>query len=380
MRFSTRAIHSGDERSDPFGAVVVPIYQVSTYRQTDPGRAQYVYSRTGNPTRAALERCLAALEEGKHGLAFSSGMGAITTLLLSVFKRGDHIIAVEDLYGGTRRLFDQVMRNFDLRFTYVSGTATEEFDAALENETKAIWIETPTNPLLRVVDIEGVARIAHAHGALLIVDSTFTSPCLQQPLRLGADIVVHSTTKFLGGHSDLIGGAVILSDERLHEKVRFAQNAAGIIPGPLDCWLVLRGIKTLALRMERHCSNAQKIAEFLSQHPKVAEVIYPGLPSHPQHHLARKQMAGYGGMVTIHLNGDLERCRTFLKHLEVFTVAESLGGVESLADHPSSMTHASVPKEERERIGITDSLIRLSVGIEDIEDLISDLSGALERI
>lgn len=380
MRFSTKAIHAGDERGDPVGAVVVPIYQVSTYRQTDPGRSQYVYSRTGNPTRAALERCLAALEEGKHGLAFSSGMGAITTLLLSLFKKGDHIIAVEDLYGGTRRLFDQVMRNFELSFSYVSGTATEEFEVAFKDDTKAVWIETPTNPLLRVVDIEGVARIAHDHGALLIVDSTFTSPYLQQPLKLGADIVVHSTTKFLGGHSDLVGGAVILSDETLHEKVRFAQNAAGAVPGPLDCWLVLRGIKTLPLRMERHCSNAQKIAEFLSQHRKIAKVIYPGLPSHPQHDLARRQMASYGGMVTIHLKGDFEHCRRFLKHLEVFTVAESLGGVESLADHPSSMTHASIPKEERERIGITDSLIRLSVGIEDIEDLISDLSGALEQI
>ncbi len=381
MRFSTRAIHAGEEPENPTGAVVVPIYQVSTYRQREVGvDAGYVYSRTGNPTRTALERCLASLEDAQHALAFASGMAAITTLLLSLLGKGDHVLAVEDLYGGTRRLFNRVMSNFGVEFTYVEGTDLEDFKANLRPETKIVWVETPTNPLLRIVDIAGVAEIAHRHNALLVVDNTFMSPYLQQPLKLGADIVVYSTTKYLGGHSDLIGGAVVLSDPKLFEKVHFAQNAAGAVPGPMDCWLVLRGIKTLAVRMERHCTNAQKIAEFLAGHTKVSKVVYPGLSSHPQHDLARKQMVNFGGMVSFHLKGGSTPCLRLLKQLEVFTPAESLGGVESLIEHPASMTHASVPKEEREGVGVTDSLIRVSVGLEDVEDLIADLSTALEHV
>lgn len=381
MRFSTRAIHGGDEFGDQTGTVVVPIYQVSTYRQREPGKeSEYVYSRTGNPTRTALEKCLASLEEADHALAFASGMAAITTLLLSLVKKGDHVLAVEDLYGGTRRLFDRIMRNFGVAFDYVEGTRLGEFQAKIRPETKIVWLETPTNPLLRIVDIANAAKVAHDQNALVVTDNTFMSPYLQQPLKLGADIVVHSTTKYLGGHSDLIGGAVVLSDQGLYEKVRFAQNAAGAVPGPMDSWLVLRGIKTLALRMDRHCSNARQVAEFLAGHKKVAKVVYPGLASHPQHELARKQMKSFGGMVSFYLKGGQDSCLRLLKNLKVFTPAESLGGVESLIEHPSSMTHASVPKEERDRIGVTDSLIRTSVGIEDVDDLITDLSTALEAV
>lgn len=381
MRFSTRAIHAGDELENPTGTVVVPIYQVSTFNQTQPAKGTgYVYSRTSNPTRTALEKCLASLEEAEHALAFASGMAAITTLLLSLLREGDRILAVDDLYGGTRRLFTRIMRNFGVESTYVDGTNLRDFEANLSPGTKIVWVESPTNPLLKIVDIAGVAKIAHSHNALLVVDNTFMSPYLQHPLRLGADIVVHSTTKYLGGHSDLIGGAVVLNDPKLYEKVQFAQNAAGAVPGPMDCWLVLRGIKTLAVRLERHCSNAQKVAEFLAGHTKVSKVVYPGLTSHPQHDLARKQMDGFGGMVSFQLKGGTDACQKLLKHVKVFTPAESLGGVESLIEHPSSMTHASVPKEERDRIGLTDSLIRVSVGLEDAEDLITDLSTALEHV
>jgi cystathionine gamma-lyase len=381
MRFSTRAIHVGDMQTDSTGAVVTPIYQVSTFRQREPGsEGEYVYSRTGNPTRTALERSIAALEEGEYGLAFASGMAAITTIALSLLKRGDHVLAVEDLYGGTRRLFNQVMRNFGVSFSYVEGSNPKDFEAAIKPETKLVWIESPTNPLLKVIDIKEVAKSAHNHEASVVVDNTFMSPYLQQPLKLGADIALHSTTKYLGGHSDLIGGAVALSDRALYEKVHFAQNAAGAVPGPLDCWLTVRGIKTLAVRMDRHCQNAQKVADFLSLHKKVQRVLYPGLASHPQHELAKRQMSGFGGMVSFHLKGDFEACKRLLKNVGVFTVAESLGGVESLIEHPSSMTHASVPREERERTGVTDSLIRLSVGIEDVEDLITDLSTALDSV
>ena len=381
MQFSTRAIHVSDDLTDRTGAVIVPIYQVSTFRQKEPGvEGEYVYARTSNPTRTALEKVLASLEEGLYGFAFASGMAAITTVALSLLNEGDHVVAVEDLYGGTRRLFDRVMRNFGVKFTYVEGLTAEDFETAIRPETRMVWVETPTNPLLKVIAIESAATTAHRHNALLVVDNTFLSPYLQRPLKLGADLVVHSMTKYLGGHSDLVGGAVISSDYALSEKVRFAQNAAGAVPGPLDCWLVLRGIKTLAIRMERHCSNAQKIAEYLEDHPKVGRVFYPGLASHGQHSLAKTQMGGFGGMISFHIKGDFEACKKFLKRLKVFTVAESLGGVESLVEHPSSMTHASVPKEERERLGVTDSLIRLSVGLEDVQDLITDLSTALDNV
>lgn len=381
MRFCTRAVHAGDELENRTGTVVVPIYQVSTFKQSQPDvGVGYVYSRTANPTRTALESCLASLEEADYALAFASGMAAITTLLLSLLNQGDHVLAVEDLYGGTRRLFTRVMQNFGVESTYFDGTNLRHYEACFKPRTKIVWVETPTNPLLQVVDIEGVAKVAHSHNALVVVDNTFMSPYLQHPLRLGADVVVHSTTKYLGGHSDLIGGAVMLSDPKLYEKVQFAQNAAGAVPGPMDCWLVLRGIKTLAVRLDRHCSNAKRVAEFLAGHAKVSKVIYPGFASHPQHDLARKQMDNFGGMVTFHLKGGLHSWQELLKHLKVFTPAESLGGVESLIEHPSSMTHASVPKEERDRIGVTDSLIRVSVGIEDAEDLIADLSTALEHV
>jgi len=381
LRFSTKAVHAGEELERPTGTVVVPVYQVSTYRQLEPGvEGPYVYSRSGNPTRTALENSLASLEGARYGLAFASGMGAITTVILGLLRRGDHVISVEDLYGGTRRLFDRTFRNFGVEFTYVEGSKAEEFEKALRSETKMVWVETPTNPLLKLVDLESVAKIAHEHSSVVAVDNTFMSPYLQQPLKFGADIAVHSTTKYLGGHSDLVGGGVALSDEEVYEKLRYAQNAAGAIPGPWDCWLVLRGIKTLAVRMDRHCTNAQRIAEFLNEHEKAAKVLYPGLKSHPQHELARKQMAGFGGMVSFYLKGNRDSYKNLLKHVEVFTVAESLGSVESLIEHPSSMTHASLPKEIRESIGVTDSLIRLSIGIEDVQDLIEDLSRALDQI
>jgi len=380
VRFSTRAIHC-DDREDATGTVTVPIYQVSTFRQKQPGlEGEYVYARTANPTRTALETALAALEEGKHGLAFGSGMGAITSLALSLLRQGDHVVAVQDLYGGSRRLFDRIMRNFGVNFTYVQGSSARAFEEAMRPETKIVWVESPTNPLLQIVDIAITAEVAHERNALLVVDNTFASPYLQEPLKFGADIVIHSTTKYLGGHSDLIGGAVVLSDSSIYNKVRFAQNAAGAVPGPFDCWLVLRGIKTLAVRMDRHCSNAQRIAEYLSSHPKIEKVLYPGLASHPQHSLAAKQMAEFGGMVSIYLKGGFEACRRMLNHVKIFTLAESLGAVESLIEHPASMTHSSVPKEERERAGVSDSLIRLSVGIEDVEDLVTDLSQALEHV
>jgi len=381
MRFSTKAVHVGQDAKDPTGSVFVPVYQVSTYRQAELGaQSEYVYSRTGNPTRTALERAIAHLEDGNHGLAFSSGMGAITTLLLSTLRKGDHVVAVQDLYGGTRRLFNQVMANFGVEFTYVEGINPKDFEAAIKPETKMVWLETPTNPLLKIVDIRASSNVAHDHGALCVVDNTFMSPYLQQPLALGADFVVHSTTKYLGGHSDLIGGAIVMSDDRLFDKVRFAQNAAGAVPGPWDCWLVLRGIRTLAVRMDRHCTNAAVIADYLTKHPKIAEVFYPGLSSHPQHALAQRQMKSFGGMISFRLEGDFDTCKQFLNHLKIFAVAESLGGVESLIEHPSSMTHASVPKEEREELGVTDSLIRLSAGIEDAEDLVSDLATGLDSI
>lgn len=381
MHFSTKAVHAGEDRKDSTGSVVVPIYQASTYRQAEPGvESEYVYSRTGNPTRNALELAIAELEGANHGLAFASGMAAETTLILALLKKGDHVVAVQDLYGGTRRLFDQIMHNFGIDFSYVEGTDPGDFKASIQPETKMVWVETPTNPLLKVIDIRAASTAAHDHRAICVVDNTFMSPYLQQPITLGADVVVHSTTKYLGGHSDLVGGAVATSDARLHEKVRFAQNAAGGVPGPFDCWLVLRGIRTLAVRMEKHCSNASKIAEFLANHRKVSKVIYPGLTLHPQHDLARKQMRSFGGMVSFHLKGNFESCKQLLKNVEIFAVAESLGGVESLIEHPNSMTHASVPKDLREKAGVTDSLIRLSVGIEDAEDLISDLASGLDKV
>ncbi len=377
MKFSTRAIHVGQDADPTTGATIVPIYQTSTFTQQGIGEHKgYEYSRTGNPTRTALETCLASLEEGQYGLAFASGLAA-TAAVLSLLRPGDHVIASEDLYGGTYRLFERVYTPQQVAFTYVDGARPEAFARAIRGDTKLVWIETPTNPLLQLADIQAIADVCKGLGILLIVDNTFATPYLQRPLKLGADIVVHSTTKYLGGHSDVVGGAVITNDTEAFQQVKFYQNAAGGIPGPFDCWLTLRGLKTLAVRMHQHNDNGQRIATFLHRHPLVDKVYYPGLPEHPQHELAARQMSGFGGMVSFQVKGGKDAVNAFVKALRLFSFAESLGGVESLACYPPAMTHGSIPKEERERRGITESLIRLSVGIEDAEDLIEDLEQAL---
>src|SRR5881409_3567211 len=380
MRFSTRAIHAGQDPDPVTGSVTVPVYLTSTYQQPGPGKeGKYVYSRTANPTRTALEECLASLEMGRYGLAFSSGMAATTTMLLSL-KKGDHVIAGDDIYGGTYRLFDQVLRKYGLQFTYVNPENPDNVEKAIRKNTQLVWIETPTNPLMRIVDIRQISKISKKAHALLVVDNTFMSPFFQNPLQLGADIVVHSTTKYLGGHSDLIGGAAVTSNAKLFERLKFLQNAVGAVPGPLDCWLVLRGVKTLALRMERHDQNARTVSEFLAKQQNVERVYYPGLPDHPQKSVVKRQMRGFGGMVSFELKGGSAKCEKFLKRLKVFTVAESLGGVESLIEHPASMTHASVPRETRLKRGISDGLIRVSVGIEDGPDLVEDLEQAFRAL
>jgi len=380
MRFSTRAIHAGQDPDPVTGSVTVPVYLTSTYQQPSPGKeGKYVYSRTANPTRTALEECLASLEGGKHGLAFGSGMAATSTILLSL-KKGDHVIAGDDIYGGTYRLFEQVLRNYGLQFTYVNPENPDNVEKAIRKDTRLIWVETPTNPLMRIVDIRQISKISKRARALLVVDNTFMSPYLQNPLEYGADIVVHSTTKYLGGHSDLVGGAAITKDQDVQNRLKYLQNAVGAIPGPLDCYLVLRGVKTLAVRMDRHNENARTISEFLVNQSKVERVNYPGLPDHPQRTIIKRQMRGNGGMLSFQLKGSFNQIKKFLKALRVITVAESLGGVESLIEHPASMTHASVPRERRLKLGIADNLIRVSVGIEDVEDLIQDLKGGFEAI
>jgi cystathionine gamma-lyase len=383
MKIETMAIHGGQEPEPMTGAVMMPIFQTSTYAQSAPGvHRGFEYSRTDNPTRNALERNLAALEGGKHGLVFASGMAAIMTLL-STLKKGDHVIASDDLYGGTVRLFDRVLAKFGLQFTYLhlAGEGAEaRLRAAIRPETKMIWVETPSNPLLKLINLKMVADTARSLGAVSVCDNTFLSSYLQRPLDWGIDIVMHSTTKYLNGHSDVIGGALILNDEEQHAQLKFLQNAMGGVAGPMDSWLVLRGTKTLAVRMERHQENAQKIAEWLEVHPKVKRVLYPGLPSHPQHDLALEQQRGAGGMITFFLKSDLAGTSRFLSAVELFTLAESLGGVESLIEHPAIMTHASLPPERREAIGITDSLVRLSVGLEHVDDLIGDLQQAMQKV
>jgi cystathionine beta-lyase/cystathionine gamma-synthase len=377
MDFATRAIHAGQPADPGTGATITPIFQTSTYTQAGLGDNKgYEYSRTGNPTRAALEACLASLENARFGLAFASGMAA-TSAVLSLLKSGDHLVACDDLYGGTYRLFERVLRDNGLAFDYVPARDTAAYERAIRPETKMLWIETPTNPLLTLVDIAGVAAIARRHNLLLAVDNTFASPYLQQPLDLGAHIVVHSTTKYINGHSDVIGGAVLTSDEEVYARVKFYQNAAGGVPSPFDAWLTLRGAKTLAVRMRQHCENAQRVAAFLDGHPRVRQVYYPGLPAHPDHALATRQMRDFGGMVSFDFEGDRADVDTFVRHLRVFSLAESLGGVESLCCHPASMTHGSIPAEERERRGVTETLLRLSVGIEGVDDLIADLDHAL---
>ena len=378
MRFATRAIHVGQEADPATGATIVPIYQTSTYTQEAPGQHKgYEYSRTGNPTRAALEECMAALEGADHGLAFASGLAA-TIAVMSLLSPGDHIVAGDDLYGGTYRLFDKVLREGNkLDFDYVDTTDPTSVERALRPETKMLWIETPTNPMLTLSDIAKLSEMAHERGAVVAVDNTFASPYFQRPLELGADIVVHSTTKYMGGHSDVVGGAVMTSDENLRERIAFYQNAAGGVPGPFDSWIVLRGLKTLAVRMRQHEENALAVARYLQDHSQVATVNYPGLPSHPQHELAKRQMSGFSGMVSFTLKGGAEAAYAAVQKTEVFSFAESLGGVESLITHPATMTHAAIPKEQREARGVTDGLLRLSVGIEDAEDLIADLERAI---
>lgn len=374
--FSTRAIHAGQDADSATGATVVPIYATSTYTQAGIGQHKgYEYSRSGNPTRTALETCLAALEGGERGLAFASGLAA-TTAVFSVLRPGDEVAAAADLYGGTFRLLERVFKPWGLVARYTDDAAAAGFAKIITPKTKLVWIETPTNPLLQILDIAAIAELAHKNSAKLAVDNTFASPFLQQPIRLGADIVVHSTTKYLGGHSDVVGGAVI-GPRELVEPIKFYQNAAGGVPGPFDAYLTLRGIKTLALRMERHCANARTLAEWLPTHPLVDRVYYPGLPTHPGHALAKRQMRDFGGMISLRLNGGAEAARRFLSRTKLFSLAESLGGVESLVCHPATMTHASIPADVRIARGVDDGLIRLSVGIEDVDDLRHDLQNAL---
>jgi cystathionine beta-lyase/cystathionine gamma-synthase len=375
--FSTRAIHAGQKPDPATGAVVVPIYQTSTYAQEAVGKHRgYEYSRTGNPTRAALEQCIAALEGGSHGLAFASGMAA-EAAVMQLLKPGDHTLAVDDLYGGSYRLFRRVLEPLGLTFSFVDGSDLAVVEKALTDRTRLVWVESPTNPLLKLVDIAAVSKLAHSRQALLVVDNTFMSPYFQRPLSLGADIVVHSATKYLGGHSDVIGGTLVVNRDDLYERLAFLQNAVGGVPGPMDAWLVLRGLKTLAVRMREHDRNARLVAAFLSEHPKVARVFYPGLPKNPQRELAQRQMSGFGGMISFEVKGGLEPARRVVERTQLFTLAESLGGVESLIELPAAMTHASIPAETRRAHGVADGLVRLSVGIEDVADLISDLDRAL---
>ncbi|MEO8288978.1 MAG: cystathionine gamma-synthase [Chloroflexota bacterium] len=372
--FETRAIHAGQEPDPTTGSVIVPIYQTSTYVQEALGKHKgYEYSRTGNPTRTALEQCVASLEDGKYGLAFASGMGAETTIMY-LFAPGDHIVVSNDVYGGTYRLFVRILAAYGLQFDFVDMTDAESVRPHLRPETKAVWIETPSNPLMKLIDITAVAAIAKEHGAKTVVDNTFASSYGQQPLTMGADIVVHSTTKYLGGHSDAVGGLVITSDDAIHERLAFLQNAIGAVPGPMDCFLVLRGVKTLGVRMRAHEANALKIARFLEQHPSVERVRYPGLQSHPQHDLAGRQMRCFGGMISFEVKGGIDEARKIVQGTKLFALAESLGGVESLIEHPGVMTHASLADSP---LAVPDNLVRLSVGIEDAEDLIRDLATAM---
>ncbi|HJZ91296.1 MAG TPA: cystathionine gamma-synthase [Gemmataceae bacterium] len=376
--FSTRAIHAGQGPDPATGATIVPIYATSTYTQAGIGQHKgYEYSRSGNPTRTALETCLAALEQGERGLTFASGLAATTAVFAALLRPGDEVAASADLYGGTFRLLDKVFKPWGLNARYTDESSPAAFEAIISPKTKLVWIETPTNPLLQILDIAALAEVAHKRGAKLVVDNTFASPYLQQPLRLGADVIVHSTTKYLGGHSDVVGGAVIGPKELL-EPIKFYQNAAGGVPGPFDCYLALRGIKTLAIRMDRHGSNAAELAAWLTRQSAVDKVYYPGLPDHPGHAVAKKQMRNFGGMISLRLKGGADAARRFFTRTKLFALAESLGGVESLVCHPATMTHASIPLVDRQKRGVDDGLIRLSVGIEDVADLREDLSRAME--
>jgi len=377
--FDTRAIHAGQEPCPSTGAVMTPIYATSTYKQSAPGVHQgFEYSRTHNPTRFAYEDCVASLESGKRGFAFASGMAAVNTVI-DMLDSGDHVIAMDDLYGGTFRLFDKVKtRASNLSFSFVDMTDPQNIEAAITPKTKLLWVETPSNPMLKLADLRHIAAIAKKHGLISVADNTFATPWIQRPLELGFDLVLHSATKYLNGHSDVVSGVVVVGDNPvIEEKMAFLQNSSGGIAGPFDSFLVLRSLKTLSLRMERHCDNANDLANWLSKHPKVSKVIYPGLESHPQHQLAKEQMKAFGGMISIVVDGGLESAKRFLSRCELFTLAESLGGVESLIEHPAIMTHASIPAEKRKALGIDDGFVRLSVGIEHVDDLRADLDNAL---
>lgn len=378
MKFGTKAIHAGVEPDPTTGAIMTPIYQTSTYVQSSPGQHKgYEYSRSQNPTREALEKSLAALENGKHGLCFSSGLGAIDAVI-KLFEPGDEIISTNDLYGGSYRIFTKIFQKFGIKFHFVPMHETKAIEEKINDKTKMLWVETPTNPMMKIIDIEACSKLAKKNNLLLAVDNTFCTPYLQTPLELGADLVMHSVTKYIGGHSDVVMGALVVNDDELKDRLAFIQNSCGAVPGPQDCFLVLRGIKTLHLRMQRHSENGRKVAEYLNEHPKVDKVYWPGLPSHPNHEVAKKQMRDFGGMISFTLKGDKqEDAIKVLEKFKYFTLAESLGGVESLSGHPASMTHASIPKEEREIAGLKDSLIRLSTGVEDAEDLIEDLKQAI---
>ena len=379
MKFNTKTIHGGQHNVDPaYGSVMPPIYQTSTYSQTTPGGHKgFEYSRSGNPTRAALERALASIENGEFGLAFGSGLAAIDAVM-KLLKPGDEVISTNDLYGGTYRLFTKVFEGFGIKFHFIGMENPDKIEEYVNDKTKLIWVETPTNPMMNIIDIKKVASIAKKHNVLLAVDNTFATPYLQQPLEMGADIVMHSATKYLGGHSDVVMGALVVKDKTLAEKLYFIQNASGAVCGPQDSFLILRGLKTLHIRMQRHCENGKAVAEYLVKHPKIEKVYWPGFESHPNHAIAKEQMKDFGGMISFVTKGNnYEEAIKIVENLRIFTLAESLGGVESLAGHPASMTHASIPKEEREKTGVVDSLIRLSVGIEDAEDLIADLKQAI---
>jgi cystathionine gamma-lyase len=378
MKFETKAIHEGQEPDPSTGAIMTPIYQTSTYVQESPGvHKGFAYARGKNPTRVALEKCIAGLENARFGLCFSSGMGA-SDALIKLLQPGDEVIATDDLYGGSYRMFEKIFRTMGIVFHYTNMGNLKNVSDLVNEKTKMIWVETPTNPLMKIIDIKGVAAISKKHKILLTVDNTFASPYLQNPLNLGADIVMHSATKYLGGHSDVVMGAICTNDEKIHEKLAFILNACGANPGPMDSFLVLRGIKTLHVRMDRHCENGKAIANFLKTHPRVEKVYWPGFPDFPNHQIARDQMRNFGGMISFLLKGaDFDQTAAVMRKTRVFSLAESLGGVESLINHPASMTHASIPKEERQRTGVLDNLIRLSVGIENCEDLLDDLTQAL---
>lgn len=380
LGFETRAIHAGQEPDPTTGAIMTPVYLTSTYVQASPGvHKGYEYSRTHNPTRKAYEACIASLENGSHGFAFASGCSA-TVIALHLLKSGDHVVASDDLYGGSFRLFDKILRHNGLEFTFADFSNPENLTAAMKPNTKMVWIETPTNPMLKLADIAALAKIAHGKGALVAVDNTFMSPYFQKPLDLGADLVAHSSTKYINGHSDVVGGVLVARSQELAEKLAFLSNSMGPIASPFDAFLSMRSLKTLAVRMKAHNENAMAVAQLLEKHSKIERTIYPGLKSHPQHELAKKQMSGFGGMVSFVLKGGLAEARTFLESVRIFSLAESLGGVESLVNHPAIMTHASVPAETRAKLGISDALVRLSVGIESQEDLLADLKQALDKV